>query len=520
VEAVNSDFDGLPATLVAAGEYFSLAATAHAVFGFGGNGYHMGGIGNDMGEIKEPRRTLGALSDGSWELLSLQAGYQHVMAIARPNSASTAPKAVPESRTRTQPQAAIPAAAAAEPVGQAAAPVAAVAAARGLPAAEHLEPRSARPKSLFRHARRTPAHFTNAGLISPVAYLLPQAKPPSESPAEAWAKWRPTARHDAIAGTSPDIFRGLPDAFDPAYKNPCWMQKGKLRCIPYFQILGVSKCGTTDLYHRLAKHPELVESINKGPHFWDECQWPPNGACTVPPTGDWEGYVNLFDKAAGQIASHKTAITGEASSNTFTASEVYLRGHNPKRNNPEDVTIAELIREAQPYTRLIVLFRDPVERYFSAYYYYRDRSKPSPSPEDFHQRVTQEIAQWETCVKGAGIRQCVRGFSPQQLVKGMYVEFLHDWLDHWPRHQLLFMRNEDYAAATRPHMEAVFAFLGMRDPTPAEWSQIMHMDRRNAQQKADMLPETRRLLGAFYAPFNERLAQALGDHRFAWPAAA
>lgn len=39
-------------------------------------------------------------------------------------------------------------------------------------------------------------------------------------------------------------------------------------------------------------------------------------------------------------------------------------------------------------------------------------------------------------------------------------------------------------------------------------------------QKADMLPETRRLLGAFYAPFNERLAQALGDHRFAWPAAA
>lgn len=64
----------------------------------------------------------------------------------------------------------------------------------------------------------------------------------------------------------------------------------------------------------------------------------------------------------------------------------------------------------------------------------------------------------------------------------MYVEFLHDWLDHWPRHQLLFLRNEDYAAATRPHMEAVFTFLGMREPTPAEWNQIMEMDRRNAQQ--------------------------------------
>jgi hypothetical protein len=60
----------------------------------------------------------------------------------------------------------------------------------------------------------------------------------------------------------------------------------------------VSKCGTTDLYHRLSKHPDLFESGNKGPHFWDECQWPPKGACTVPPNGDFDGYINLFDSAA------------------------------------------------------------------------------------------------------------------------------------------------------------------------------------------------------------------------------
>jgi hypothetical protein len=38
-------------------------------------------------------------------------------------------------------------------------------------------------------------------------------------------------------------------------------------------------------------------------------------------------------------------------------------------------------------------------------------------------------------------------------------------------------------------------------------------------QKEAMLPETRRVLEEFYAPFNERLAQALGDVRFAWPKA-
>lgn len=38
---------------------------------------------------------------------------------------------------------------------------------------------------------------------------------------------------------------------------------GTLRCIPYFHILGVSKCGTTDLYHRLSKHPQMFEGLNK-----------------------------------------------------------------------------------------------------------------------------------------------------------------------------------------------------------------------------------------------------------------
>ena len=61
--------------------------------------------------------------------------------------------------------------------------------------------------------------------------------------------------------------------FLPDYKNPCWRERapshdiqaaaggaeGKLKCMPYFQILGVSKCGTTDLYHRLTFNPDMVD---------------------------------------------------------------------------------------------------------------------------------------------------------------------------------------------------------------------------------------------------------------------
>ena len=40
-------------------------------------------------------------------------------------------------------------------------------------------------------------------------------------------------------------------------------------------------------------------------------------------------------------------------------------------------------------------------------------------------------------------------YEPQQLVKGMYAEFVEAWAAVFPREQLLFLRTEDYKAAPR-----------------------------------------------------------------------
>jgi len=34
-------------------------------------------------------------------------------------------------------------------------------------------------------------------------------------------------------------------------------------------LIGVSKCGTTDLFHRLAKHPQIFPSKRKEVRFWN-----------------------------------------------------------------------------------------------------------------------------------------------------------------------------------------------------------------------------------------------------------
>lgn len=57
------------------------------------------------------------------------------------------------------------------------------------------------------------------------------------------------------------------------------------------------------------------------------------------------------------------------------------------------------------------------------------------------------------------------------------------------RQQLLILRNDDYASRTAEHMSAVFSFLGLRDPSEADWQKIVKMEvRRLARHFAFAAP--------------------------------
>lgn len=108
------------------------------------------------------------------------------------------------------------------------------------------------------------------------------------------------------------LFSVVPRKFLPGVKNPCWYEEytgnitsdpyqtnlyahysrrfrsmfqrlrntfrehlilrdGKLyrmRCLPYFYIIGQPKCGTTDLYDRLRLRPDVKFTTFKEPHWW------------------------------------------------------------------------------------------------------------------------------------------------------------------------------------------------------------------------------------------------------------
>jgi len=42
----------------------------------------------------------------------------------------------------------------------------------------------------------------------------------------------------------------------------------RIRCFPYFFLLGFTKCGTTDLFVALSHIPDIVHPLTKEPNFW------------------------------------------------------------------------------------------------------------------------------------------------------------------------------------------------------------------------------------------------------------
>jgi hypothetical protein len=101
------------------------------------------------------------------------------------------------------------------------------------------------------------------------SYLTPQINSPNYTVADYWDNWSPGSLRSELEAFSGDVFEQLPRSFLRELRNPCWGDlRGELKCLPYYHILGVSKCGTTDLYNRLAKHPDVLASANKVRRGW------------------------------------------------------------------------------------------------------------------------------------------------------------------------------------------------------------------------------------------------------------
>ncbi|XP_063965638.1 carbohydrate sulfotransferase 15-like [Lytechinus pictus] len=317
------------------------------------------------------------------------------------------------------------------------------------------------------------------------------------------------------------VFDELPGEYLPGYKSSCWMTNknapgvGRLRCLPYFYILGVAKCGTSDLWDKIVSHPHVVRNLLKEPHWWSRRRL--QGI-------SFDNYLQKRSAslvtAFNQDSSNKlTHIVGDGSASTLWDNQHWMEMFSVVKEGPKYGT-ADILRAAQPNAKLFVILRDPVSRLYSDHLYF-DRN---PDPEKFHNATVDTIARFRRCTEALTPRACAYTLTIHngaRLNVGLYSIYIRDWLKVFPRDQIFFLTLEDWHSDCEEILPRLYAFLNLKILTKVQISDICQTRMKNtntfkSSKIGGMFNETRTILQDFYSEWNRDLSDLLGDTRFLW----
>ncbi|XP_067945784.1 carbohydrate sulfotransferase 15-like [Watersipora subatra] len=324
----------------------------------------------------------------------------------------------------------------------------------------------------------------------------------------------------------------------------------QLRCLPYFFIIGMEKCGTTDLYQRISKHPDVALSMAKELQWWTRRRFFYSSNNTFPKglqsdeyklqhtpnltNVPFKHYYAFFDSVADQIAAktqrfingsgHHRTITGDGSPNTMYWND-FRSIYSVTGSDAQGSLVADHIAATLPQAKIIAILRNPADRLYSSYLFFNRFTGKI----DFHDIVLRGIELFNNCIAHKQIRNCV--YDPElkekvgstvNLMQGIYSEMLKDWLKVFPASQVHIVHFETYKQSELDSINKIFTFLDLTKVSPEEIigqkiiSQSKAFAGKSYEKAGQMLPQTRKLLETFYQPFNKALAQLLGDDRYLW----
>ncbi|XP_063447214.1 carbohydrate sulfotransferase 15-like [Mytilus trossulus] len=314
-----------------------------------------------------------------------------------------------------------------------------------------------------------------------------------------------------------DILCMKPFQYLPNFKNPCWRDVNyAIKCLPYFMLIGIDKSGTTDLFSRITKHPEIKGNTGnqeKETKWWSWLRygfWLRQNAKRRRQT--FYEYISYFDSSAahkGNTVNDKryhNVITGDGTPMDMW----YYRGwpqipQNLHKSDPEVLT-PHLIRHINPDMKFIIILRNPIDRLYSDYFFLK-RGVPTSAAFDVAVNSSIQI-----------LNECTRA----RINVGFYSVYLSEWFKVFPRDQFFILRTEDYTKDMFNHMSKLFKFLKAGELNIKQMSDlgILSKNRKHVtkvkQKVAPMSHVTRKKLLKLYTPFNKELSAMLNDSRFLW----
>lgn len=152
------------------------------------------------------------------------------------------------------------------------------------------------------------------------------------------------------------------------------------------------------------------------------------------------------------------------------------------------------------------MFRDPVERLYSDYFFVRGGGSTSL---DFHKDVKATIHMLARCVREQGLQKCFNDDNlykqmPVRLAFACYSVYLREWLAVFPVQNFLFLNNNDYAADQTRTLKDVYSFLDVSPLNQSDYERISEKKRSRVTTKkikaGEMMKETKVMLHRLLDP--------------------
>ena len=197
---------------------------------------------------------------------------------------------------------------------------------------------------------------------------------------------------------------------------------------PNFFIVGAAKAGTTSLYAYLKNTPGVYMSEHKEPHYFIDNM----------KTGNYDEskYLQLFKNVKNEKA------IGEAS-------PAYLT----------DPSSAKCIHDKIPDAKIIILLRDPVERAFSSYLMYTNRTK-------------KDLSSHEIFLETFGTEYGLKYDKKWLLGRGLYSSQVKKYLEIFGEENVGIWFFEDMKKDTMQVVKGVLKFLKIDSLPPDNVSKI------------------------------------------------
>ena len=305
-----------------------------------------------------------------------------------------------------------------------------------------------------------------------------------------------------------EIFKELPPAgYLSNYKSNCWLTtSGTLKCLPQVYLAGMIKSGTTDLFDKLVWHPEVLEPpIGKEIRWWTKARFEGK---------PFSGYID--NMTPEDMSQHKNGLVVDGDPNIMYDlgdwESRFSWAHHPPYTN------ADLIKLVTPAAKMIVMFRNPTERLWSGYLFGNRGDTRT-----VHGHVARDIKIFNDCLAEQDFRHCCYNkannvFQQTRLNIGLYMCWVVDFREIFGENMYM-LTTEEYSNNQMQTMKELYRFLGVStdiDFTPLENMFTERVNERHAAgvQKGGLPAETRKLLDDFYRPYNEQLAEYLGDTKY------